>query len=235
MSDPAALRSTLASLYEGVFTAVVRVQSGSQSVQRADSFRAKMRDVLRDIGRTAVQRGFEPEYVNDAHFAVVAMLDEAILTSEDPAKQDWAKSTLAEEMYQLRSAGEVFFERIERLRSNRDSPQLAQVLEIYYLCLLLGYEGRYAVGNKADLKLLMDNLRERIDRVSAQTPGFSPDAALPPVEPSPAPLEDPLPAKLRVAAIAALSAAAIIFLLAQIHLHWMTGTLSDIAGKVGNR
>ena len=86
VAPSANLPVTLASLYDGVFTAVVRVQAGRQPIQRADAFRTRMRDVFRDIGRAAIQRGFEPEFVNDGHFAVVALLDEAILTSQDASR-----------------------------------------------------------------------------------------------------------------------------------------------------
>ena len=135
----------------------------------------------------------------------------------------------------LTHAGEVFFERLERLGAHRDSPQLANVLEVYYLCLLLGYEGRYAVGNKADLRILMDNLRERIERIIPSTVPFSPEGALPPRASAPVVVEDSLPARLRVLAMAVAGSAILLFLLFQIHLHWLTGNLDDLARQAAPR
>jgi type VI secretion system protein ImpK len=99
----------------------------------------------------------------DASYAVVAYLDEAILTSSDPGRTQW--SSLQSEMYEKAIAGEGFFDRLNTLRNRRDSARLAEVLEVYCLCLLLGYEGRYASDRKSELRELTNELRERIESV----------------------------------------------------------------------
>lgn len=193
----------LALLYEGILTAIVRVQSGRQQIQGSEAFRNRMKSALKEIARAAAKRGYASEDVQEANFAVIAFLDEAVLTSSDPGRSQWARKTLQEELFEQRAAGELFFKRLEALRANRDSPQLVQVLEVYYLCLLLGYEGRYAVGPKAELHVLMDNVRERIERISGRTPYFSPEGQLPAEQPRAA-ATDALPGQLRLLAIAAL-------------------------------
>src|SRR5437764_1161607 len=76
----------LALLYEGILTAIVRVQSGRQQIQGSDAFRAKMQSALDEIGRAAAQRGYTAEHVKEANFAVIAFLDEAVLTSNDAGR-----------------------------------------------------------------------------------------------------------------------------------------------------
>jgi type VI secretion system protein ImpK len=169
----------LAMFYEGVLTAIVRVQCGREVVEQADEFRTSMKQAMKTIVEQAIKRGYSGEHVEQANFAVVALLDEVVMSSRDKGDSHWAKKSLQEEMFDQRSAGELFFKRLEALRAGRDSEELAEVLEVYYLCLLLGYEGRYAVGSKAELHLLMDNLRERIERILLRQPGFSVDAGLP--------------------------------------------------------
>jgi len=220
----------LALLYEGILTAIVRVQSGRQQIQGSEAFRERMKAALREIGDVAARRGYAKEDVYEANFAVVAFLDEVVLSSQDASRSQWARKSLQEELFDQRSAGELFFKHLEELRAHRDSPQLAEVLEVYYLCLLLGYEGRYAVGSKAELHLLMDNLRERIERIFGRNPEFSPDAGLPDQAPA-APAADPLPRQLQFAALAA----AVFALLCFIGFYWHLSSRADELGRIAQQ
>ena len=177
-NEPTPKFDRLALLYEGIFTAIVRVHTGRHASrgcrelpQSADTGAAGDR-----LDRRRAE--YSAEDVQERNFAVVAFLDEAILTAPDNNASQWAGKSLGEELFDQRSAGELFFKRLETLRANRDSQELAEVLEVYYLCLLLGYEGKFAGGPKAELQLLMTNLRERIERIFGRNPEFSPDAVL---------------------------------------------------------
>jgi type VI secretion system protein ImpK len=215
----------LALLYEGILTAVVRVQTSRQQVQDPESFRLRMKQALKEIASIAPRKGYSAEDVQEADFAVVAFLDETILTTPDGSASQWAGKNLCEELFGQRSAGELFFKRLEALRANRDSLELAEVLEVYYLCLLLGYEGKFSGGSKTELQLLMSNLRERIERVFGRNPEFSPDADLPD-EPLPVvPQTDPLNSQTKLFVLGAL----VLLLLSYIGFFFQLGsTSSDI-------
>jgi type VI secretion system protein ImpK len=214
---PAPKLDRLALLYEGILTAIVRVQTGRQQVQDPESFRTRMKQALREIASTAARKGYSTEDVQEANFAVVAFLDETVLTS-DACATEWARKSLGEELFAQRSAGETFFKRLEAQRANRDSQALAEVLEIYNLCLLLGYEGKFAGGSKAELQLLMSNLRERIERIFGRNPEFSPDGALPDEPLALAPPVDPLNRQVKLFAFAALILAVLCFVGFSLHL-----------------
>jgi type VI secretion system protein ImpK len=218
----------LALLYEGILTAIVRLQYGRDQLQGSDSFRQRIKDALKDIGDKASRRGYDREMVEDASFAVVAFLDEVILSSHGSGQAHWARKNLQEELFNQRSAGEFFFKRLEELRAHHDSSQLAETLEVYYLCLLLGYEGRYAAGSKAELHLMMDNLREKIERVLGREAGFSPDWQLPEAAPA-TPRHDPLPNRIRLAAIGMAALALLCFLGFSLHLGSGVGNLERAA------
>jgi type VI secretion system protein ImpK len=214
---PVSKLDRLALLYEGILTAIVRVQTGRQQVQELEGFRTRMKQALREIASTAARKGYSAEDVQEANFAVVAFLDETVLTA-DPHATEWARKSLGEELFDQRSAGELFFKRLETLRANRDSQSLAEVLEVYYLCLLLGYEGKFAGGSKAELQLLMTNLRERIERIFGRNPEFSPDGALPDEPVASAPAVDPLDRQVKLFALAALVLAILCFVGFSLHL-----------------
>jgi len=228
---PAPKLDRLALLYEGILTATVRVQSGRQQVQDPENFRARMKQALREIASAAARKGYSAEDVQEANFAVVAFLDESVLTS-DPCASEWAQKSLGEDLFGQRSAGEVFFKRLETLRANRDSASLAEVLEVYYLCLLLGYEGKFAGGSKAELQLLMTNLRDRMERIFGRNPEFSPDGALPDEPVAIAPPADPLNMQVKLFALAAFVLAVLSFVAFSLHL---SSKSSDVQQAIHER
>ena len=213
----------LALLYEGILTAIVRVQTGRQQVQDPESLRERMKQALKEIASIAPRKGYSAEDIREADFAVVAFLDETIQSASDGNASQWNRKNLCEELYEERSAGEVFFKRLEALRANRDSFELAEVLEVYYLCLLLGYEGKFSGGSKTELQLLMSNLRDRIERIFGNNPDFSPDADLPDEPVPPAPQLDPLNNQVRLFALAAL----VLVVLSFFGFYWQLSTTSN--------
>ena len=229
-TEPPAVRKLdrLALLYENILTVTERVHTGRQKLQDTEEFRARMKRALDDVSTTAARRGYGREAVQEATFAVVAFLDEAILTAPDASKTEWVGKSLAEELFGERVAGELFFKRLDSLRAHRDSQDLAEILEVYYLCLLLGYEGKFAGGAKAELLQLMANLRERIERIygmggsSGRELEFSPDKDLG-QEPVPVTIApDPLNRQFRLFAVAALVFAVLCYVCFSLALHSRT-------------
>ena len=97
----------------------------------------------------AKRQGMPDRDYQDASFAVVAWADETILKHLTwKHHQEWNARPLQLEYFQTRNAGEEFFERLERLR-----PEQKEVREVYYLCLGLGFSGRYFLGLEDELKL----------------------------------------------------------------------------------
>jgi type VI secretion system protein ImpK len=80
------------------------------------------------------------ETYQEARFAVLAWLDELILTSPWPHRGQWQHLMLR--LYGTLNAGKEFFDRLERI------PAAArEVREMYYLCLALGFQGKYALAD----------------------------------------------------------------------------------------
>lgn len=60
-----------------------------------------------------------------------------------------------------------------------DSPEVADVLEVFYLCLLLGFQGRYAAGGRGDLHSIMISIREKMRRIRGPGTALSPRGGIP--------------------------------------------------------
>jgi type VI secretion system protein ImpK len=74
-------------------------------------------------------------------------------------------------------AGEGFFEKIDALRG--DVKHNLDVLEVYHLCLALGFEGKFSLGQKDQLRYLANTLGQDIARFRKTPKALSPDWALP--------------------------------------------------------
>jgi type VI secretion system protein ImpK len=165
----------LALLFQEVLTAIVRLRSNRQSLTDAESFRYHMREALKSAAQEARNRaGYSSEDIRMATLAVVGFLDESILNSRNPLFADWPRKPLQEELFGTHMAGEVFFQNLEQLMGRNDSEDLADVLEVHYLCLLLGYTGRYSGSRGGELQAIMSALGERIRRIRGADGDLSP-------------------------------------------------------------
>ena len=223
-------RENLALLYQGLLTGIVRIHSGRQPLMNADMFRRRTKEALAEVTREAMKRNYAAEHTIETDFAMVAFLDEVILSSKDPARDEWVQKPLQEELFNITTAGELFFTRIERLLTRADTQELADMLEVYYLCILLGFEGQYATRNKTELHLLSDRMRQRIERIRNADPRFSPNGMIP-GEAIVVAAPDPVVQNLKLAALAIGGMALFIFLVAWVHLLWKGSGLHDLLVK----
>ncbi len=107
-------------------------------------------DILRLLTQSegCLKKGVvSPEDYDLARFAICAWVDEAILNSAWSQKGHWQREQLQRLYYHTTDAGEEFFERLNALGF-----QQREVREVYYLCLALGFMGRYC--HKGDEYLL---------------------------------------------------------------------------------
>jgi type VI secretion system protein ImpK len=125
--------------------------------------RSRIKDVLDDAERDALRTGVSPENIQMAKFAVVAFIDETIISSNWSQKDRWVSKPLQLELYNQYDAGETFFTRLEALRQQ---PQAnAEALEVYYLCLTLGFKGKYQLHEQERLREIIETTYDELRRV----------------------------------------------------------------------
>jgi type VI secretion system protein ImpK len=94
---------------------------------------------------------FSHEDYDLARFAIFAWIDEIILSSSWNERNRWLGEQLQRIYYNTSDAGEIFFEKLNSLGLHQ-----RDVREVYYLCLALGFTGRYC--NPGD-ELLLEQLK----------------------------------------------------------------------------
>lgn len=170
----------LALLLQEVITGVVRLRANRQEIADAEAFRVQVRNALKAAAQNARSADYSDADVRLATYAVVAFLDESVLNTRKPIFRDWVRRPLQEEMFGRHVAGETFFEYLDEVLGRRDSTETADLLEVYSLCLLLGFQGRYSVLSKAELRGLIDRIEDKIRRIRNQTDEISPAWRTPP-------------------------------------------------------
>jgi type VI secretion system protein ImpK len=107
------------------------------------------------------------EAQQDIKYALAALFDEHILNSDYQEKDHWLENTLQWQLFEDNCAGLGFFKRLTRLQSH---PKVNYaVLMIYYLCLQMGFKGRYAIDSSEQLSVLQHTLYELIQLQDANS------------------------------------------------------------------
>jgi type VI secretion system protein ImpK len=128
----------------------------------ADAARAReaLEGLLRGVRARAPQEGLSAADADDALFALVALADEVALGRPDPFAARWSEDLLQVRLFGQNVAGDEFFVRLERLLGRGER---RDALLVYYLCLVLGFQGRYGVrGGEAELLRITDRVRQAL-------------------------------------------------------------------------
>jgi type VI secretion system protein ImpK len=193
----------LAWCFQEVFTVIERMRSNRQPVTDANVFRHQVRE--------AIKMADAQEEIKLAIFAVIAFLDESILNLRLPVFADWPRQPMQEEYFGHHVAGEIFFQHLQKLLGMNDSQSLADLLEVFQLCLLLGFMGRYSLGNRGELQPILHQTSEKIHRIRRSSIAISPNGALPPAGASAPAGNDPWVKRFVIIAAACLGLTAILY------------------------
>ena len=118
-----------------------------------------------------------PEDIQQSRYALAAFLDEMILSSPWDHREEWSARTLQYEFFKEQVAGEEFFNRLEAFR--RALPLNSDLLEVYYLCMILGFEGKFKIHGKEKLKDLIETVGQELRAKRGEVPVLSPHGRRP--------------------------------------------------------
>jgi type VI secretion system protein ImpK len=153
------------------------VRKGRQ-VTSVSAFEASVDSFFKALELDARGANYSVEQVKDTQYALCAFLDESVLRSGDnELRRHFELQPLQFRYFGVHLAGEGFFEKIDALRG--DVKQNLDVLEVYHLCLALGFEGKFSLGQKDQLRYLANTLGQDIARFRKTPKALSPDWALP--------------------------------------------------------
>ncbi|HEY0429884.1 MAG TPA: type IVB secretion system protein IcmH/DotU [Pyrinomonadaceae bacterium] len=190
-----------------IFDLILRLKSGI--VTPSNDLRPKIAAQLEDFEKRAERYRFSPKIIQVAKFALASFVDETVLTNNFQMKEEWEKYPLQLELFREQLAGEKFFEKLEAMLRQIDVTQDA--VEIYYICMLLGFKGRYGVYEKEKLLQIMQETANALVKSGKIRPTELSPHWLASDQPAP-PKKRGMPVWAKISAFAGLGLAVIVYL-----------------------
>jgi type VI secretion system protein ImpK len=119
---------------------VAQLRSTSAHADPA-GLRRELLDRVAEFESLAAAKGVPKPKIGAARYLLCSFLDETISGTPWGAGGVWAERNLLQEFHDERSGGHKSFELLDRL--SQDPAANADLLELFYVCLALGFEGRW--------------------------------------------------------------------------------------------
>jgi type VI secretion system protein ImpK len=166
-------RNPLVSIAHRLLDAIVQIKREAAVEPRA--LREQLIREVRTFQAHAQHAGLSPETVVAARYCLCTALDEAVALTAWGREQSWSSYGLLVAFHNETWGGEKFFQLLARLSAQ---PHLhIDLMELQYICLALGFEGRYHVMRDGVVKL--EGLRHRLFRLLVSTRAPLPAALSP--------------------------------------------------------
>lgn len=107
-------------------------------------------------------KGVAPEAIVVARYALCTTIDEAVSHTPWGGTAEWARASLLVTLHREVGGGEKFFQLLNKMAA--DPGANIDLLELFHVCLALGFEGRFRIidGGKAQLETVRERLAEMI-------------------------------------------------------------------------
>lgn len=156
-------KTKLTEVFAPFFSLIIQLRETSEYGD-SDLLRSRVLELLKNAEGSGIKMAIPAADIKDARFAVVAFLDETIIGSEWSEKMSWIAKPLQVQLYGQAVAGKEFFERLDRIKA--DAVLRHSVLEVYYLCLALGFKGKYQVLGAAGQNELLMQIESSFQRLN---------------------------------------------------------------------
>jgi type VI secretion system protein ImpK len=132
-----------------------------------DQLYRTMVDGVRDFETQGLATGLDTRSLRAARYALCATIDDMVLSTPWGSGSAWVTRSLTSTFHNEVTGGERFFSILEELQ--KDPGRHAEVIELMYLCISLGFEGRYRVLGRGTAALT--ELRDSVYRGVRQRRG----------------------------------------------------------------
>jgi type VI secretion system protein ImpK len=162
-------------LHEGFYLLHLLKQGNAPG--QLEDFQRRIVRMLDDFECEARRLHAHGDDIEAAKYAYCAALDEIVLSSQFELRGAWERTPLQLTVFGDQLAGKHFFERLEALRG-KGAVRL-QALQVFHMCLLMGFEGRYAMEGRDRLAWITARLGDEIAHIKGKGRGFAPQAGRP--------------------------------------------------------
>ncbi len=125
-----------------LLAAAIRLR-GRMQMPDPDGLRRRIADAVRQFEERALATGLDTRSLRAARYALCATIDDLVLSTPWGSHSGWTAQSLTSLFHNEVSGGERFFEILEQME--RELGRHGEVVELMYLCLSLGFEGKYRI------------------------------------------------------------------------------------------
>jgi type VI secretion system protein ImpK len=116
-----------------------------------NELRQRLIEEIRNFEQRAYHKGASRQEVDIAKYFLCSLLDETVLNTPWGSQSGWGHNSLSSLFYKKMAGGEEFFQIVDRLKQQPSQNQ--NLLGVAYICLSLGFEGRYRYTNNGLISL----------------------------------------------------------------------------------
>lgn len=140
----------LASAAAPLLALAVRLRS-TATMANVDALRERVVQEIRSFERRVSGVNLPREALRGGHYAICATIDDVINNTPWGTSANWARHSMTGAFHNDVAGGERFFEFLNHFQ--REPGRYGDVLELMYLCLSLGFEGRMRVAQRGASEL----------------------------------------------------------------------------------
>ncbi|MEG1039450.1 MAG: type IVB secretion system protein IcmH/DotU [Pseudomonas sp.] len=161
--------NTLVAAASDVLSEVVRLKH-SKTDEDLPALNQRLANGLKQFEARARHSGVSGSQVTTAHYLLCTVVDEAVVITRQGKENTWSQMSLLSRFHSETFGGEKFFQLLDRL--SKDPVRHLPMLELMYLCLALGFEGKYRIIPRGVREL--DDIRDGLYRQIRQLRGDVP-------------------------------------------------------------
>jgi type VI secretion system protein ImpK len=158
--------SGLNPLINAASTLIAVFEKTRQSLSHPDvgGLHQRLCDEIKLFEKKVSETGIRPEIALSARYSICAALDEIVLNTPWGSESAWPQRTLLSIFHNETSGGEKFFQLLDRMLEQ--PAENLYILELMYVLLSLGFEGKYRVIHRGRdaIEQLRDELFTTIRR-----------------------------------------------------------------------
>lgn len=143
---------------------------GNYDVGSINDVRQAFIDNINNYSQTIAQYDIEESQILVSRYILCTFIDELINTTFFGRENDWSSNSLLSIFHNESYGGENFFRLLDKFL--KAPAKYIYILELMYVCISLGFEGRYRVNttNKHELTIIKDSLYKQIKIIQGREP-----------------------------------------------------------------
>lgn len=123
-----------------LFVLIVYLRDQERSID-TDALRDKLLVLVRTFERDALAQGYDQKTVRRARYALAVTLDDVVLNLPWGYDEKWQDNPLVQILEGITFGGDEFFTLLDQVR--KDPVRNKDLHELMYVCLSLGFQGKY--------------------------------------------------------------------------------------------